>query len=143
MRIKIKKFRDVELPEAFNGDWVDLRIAQDIKATAGDPLFVPLGVGMILTEGTEAHLLPRSSTFKKTGLMLANGMGIIDNNYSGDDDEWGAWFYPTRDIEVPAGTRLLQFRIMDTQHTMFGDVAFEEVEHLNDESRGGFGSTGN
>ena len=124
------------------GDWIDLAIDEDISVAAFSVVKVPLGLAMKLPEGVEAHILPRSSTFIKTGLLLTNSMGVIDNSYSGDDDEWCAVFYATRATIIGRGTRLLQFRFVDTQATMFGDINFEEVTKLGDANRGGFGSTG-
>ena len=144
MNIKIKYTHEdsYRLKAIKKGDWIDLAIDEDISVNAGDVVKVPLGLAMKLPEGVEAHVLPRSSTFMKTGLLLANSMGVIDNSYSGDDDEWGAAFYATRAAVVGRGTRLLQFRLVDTQSTMFGDINFEEATKLDDANRGGFGSTG-
>ena len=144
MNIKIKYTHEdsYRLKAIKKGDWIDLAIDEDVSVNAGDVVKVPLGLAMKLPEGVEAHILPRSSTFMKTGLLLANSMGVIDNSYSGDDDEWGAAFYATRATFVERGTRLLQFRLVDTQATMFGDINFEEVTKLDDVNRGGFGSTG-
>lgn len=130
------------LNEIDKGDWIDLAIDEDISVNDGDAVKVPLGLAMKLPAGIEAHILPRSSTFIKTGLLLTNSMGVIDNSYSGDDDEWCAVFYATRAAVVERGTRLLQFRLVDTQSTMFGDINFEEATKLDDVNRGGFGSTG-
>lgn len=124
------------------GDWVDLAIDKDISVAAGEAVKVPLGFAMKLPDGVEAHVLPRSSTFMKTGLLLTNSMGIIDNSYSGNDDEWSSVFYATRQVDIERGTRLLQFRLVDTQATMFGQIGFEEVTQLDSVNRGGFGSTG-
>lgn len=124
------------------GDWIDLAIDEDISVADFSVVKVPLGLSMKLPDGIEAHILPRSSTFGKTGLLLANSMGVIDNSYSGDDGEWCAVFYATRATIVGRGTRLLQFRLVDTQATIFGDINFEEVTKLDDVNRGGFGSTG-
>lgn len=124
------------------GDWVDLAIDEDIYVVADCVVKVPLGLAMKLPNGVEAHVLPRSSTFIKTGLLLTNSMGVIDNSYSGNDDEWSAVFYATRQAFVERGTRLLQFRLVDTQKTMLGQIGFEEVTKLDSVNRGGFGSTG-
>ena len=144
MNIKIKyTYEDsYRLKAIKKGDWIDLAIDEDISVNAGDVVKVPLGLAMKLPEGVEAHVLPRSSTFMKTGLLLANSMGVIDNSYSGDDDEWCAVFYATRAAVVDRGTRLLQFRLANTQDAMFVNLEFEEVTKLDDVNRGGFGSTG-
>ena len=120
------------------GNWIDLYTMEDINLKAGEDVKVSLGVAMELPPGNEAHVLPRSSMFKKTGLLLTNGMGVIDNSYNGDGDYWGAHVYATRDILVPAGTRLFQFRIEKIQP----EVTFELVTELGNKNRGGYGSTG-
>lgn len=144
MNIKIKYTHEdsYRLKAIKKGDWIDLAIDEDISVNAGDVVKVPLGLAMKLPEGVEAHVLPRSSTFMKTGLLLANSMGVIDNSYSGDDDEWCAVFYATRATFVERGTRLLQFRLANTQDAMFVNLELEEVTKLDDANRGGFGSTG-
>ena len=140
MRIKIKYFSRYidKLDKIEKGDWIDLRSALEIKMKAGEHKLIPLGVGMILPEGYEAHIVPRSSTYKKFGIIQTNHMGIIDNSYSGEEDQWMLSAYALRDTVIPFNERICQFRIMEKQP----DIEFEEVEHLNDVSRGGFGSTG-
>lgn len=144
MDVKVKYTHEdsYRLKAIKKGDWIDLAIDKDISVNNGGVVKVPLGLAMKLPDGVEAHILPRSSTFIKTGLFLTNSMGVIDNSYSGDDDEWGAVFYATRPVVVERGTRLLQFRLVDTQATMFGNIEFEEVNKLDDTNRGGFGTTG-
>lgn len=121
-----------------NGDWIDLYIMEPINLKAGEDVRVSLGVAMELPPGYEAHILPRSSMFEKTGLLLTNSMGMIDNSYNGNDDYWSAHVYATRDVNVEAGTRLFQFRIEKNQP----DVKFELVTELTNKNRGGYGSTG-
>ena len=104
----------------------------------GEFALIPLGVGMILPEGYEAHIVPRSSTFKNWKILQVNSTGIIDNSYSGDDDQWMMPVYATEDTEIKKGDRICQFRIMEKMP----HIEIEEVEHLNIKSRGGFGSTG-
>lgn len=144
MNIKVKYTHEdsYRLKEIDKGDWIDLAIDEHISVNAGDVVKVPLGLAMKLPDGVEAHILPRSSTFMKTGLLLTNSMGVIDNSYSGDDDEWGAVFYATRDTVVERGTRLLQFRLANTQDAMFVHLELEEVKKLDYINRGRFGSTG-
>lgn len=139
-RIKIKYFsKDIPEVEIIpNGDWIDLRAAEDVIMWEGEYKAIPLGVGMILPEGYEAHVLPRSSTFKNWGILMTNSMGIIDNSYSGDEDQWHFPAYATRYTKIKKGDRICQFRIMIKQP----DIVFDVVEYLNDKSRGGFGSTG-
>ena len=141
MEVKIKYFTDkIDKIKYIAGksDWMDLRCAEDIELKAGDFRLIPLGVGMKLPEGYEAHVVPRSSTFKNFGLIQVNSMGIVDESYCGDNDQW---FWPalaTRDITVHVNDRICQFRIMEHQPAF----DFVEVEKLGENDRGGFGSTG-
>ena len=139
LSIQIKYFRDIEPIQKFeNGDWIDLRSGTDIDLKAGDQALIPLGVGMILPEGYEAHIVPRSSTLKKFGIIQGNHMGIIDNSYSGDEDEWMMSVIAVRDTHISKNDRICQFRVMKKQPKL----VFEKVKHLNETSRGGFGTTG-
>ena len=139
-KIKIKYFdQDIEHIEKISvGDWIDLRSAERVELKAGEYKLLRLGVGMILPDGYEAHVLPRSSTPSKFGIMMANGMGVIDNSYSGDADEWKFPAVAIRDTVINKGDRIAQFRIVKNQPT----IEFVFVEHLNEISRGGIGSTG-
>lgn len=137
--IKIKYFTDVEPIEKINkGDWIDLRAAERIELKAGEFKLIPLGVGMILPEGYEANIVPRSSTFKKWGIIQTNSFAVIDNSYSGDNDQWFYPVYATRDTVIEKNDRICQFRLNEIQKP----VTFEVVKRLNDTDRGGFGSTG-
>lgn len=140
MKIKIKYFSsDIEPIEKIAvGDWIDLRAAMTVYLKKGDYVLIPLGVGMILPDGYEAYLLPRSSTPSKFGVIMANSMGVIDNSYSGDADEWHFPAVAIRDTVIHKGDRIAQFRIVENQPY----IEFEVVEHLNEVSRGGIGSTG-
>lgn len=120
------------------GDWLDLRIAEDVDIKAGEFKLIPLGVAMRLPEGYEALVIPRSSTFKKYGIIQANSVGLIDESYRGDNDEWHFPAYATRDITIPKNTRICQFRILEHQPP----VMLKEVTKLSNIDRGGFGSTG-
>lgn len=120
------------------GDWIDLRAAETVKLQAGEFRIIPLGVSMKLPDGYEAHLLPRSSTFKKWGIIQVNHMGVIDQSYSGDGDIWGMAVLAMRDTKIEFGDRICQFRIMEKMPP----VEFVEVETLGGPDRGGFGSTG-
>lgn len=121
-----------------NGDWVDLRCADTVHLDAGQFAILPLGVSMRLPDGYEAHIAPRSSTFKRWGILQTNGVGVVDNSYSGDNDIWGMPVYATREANIYKGDRVCQFRIMRRMEP----VHFEEVPHLDGDDRGGFGSTG-
>lgn len=120
------------------GDWVDLASNTKVTYKKGDTVVIDFGVAMELPKGYEANLLPRSSTFQNTGLLLTNSMGIIDNSFCGDNDYWGAKFYATKDGSVEKGQRLCQFRIDKNQP----DVSIVEVDVLGNTDRGGYGSTG-
>lgn len=139
MNIKIKYFTDVNpIEKIAKGDWCDLRAAETIALKAGEFKLIPLGVGMILPDGYEANIVPRSSTFKNWGIMQTNHFAVIDNSYSGNDDQWFYPVYATRDTIIKKNERICQFRINEKQP----EIEFEVVDHLNDTNRGGFGSTG-
>lgn len=139
------KYRNETIPrlEIINtGDWIDLRVTHDVHLKAGEFTIADLGVAMQLPHNTEAHVVPRSSTFEKYGVLLANQMGIIDESYCGNDDYWKAPLYATRDVLIPAYTRILQFRIMPTMKSMYPGINFNETDKLTGQNRGGIGSTG-
>lgn len=137
--IKIKYHNDIRPLEILdNGDWIDLRAAEDVNLEKGDLRLISLGVSMKLPEGYEAHIVPRSSTFKHWGIIQANHMGVIDNSYCGDNDIWKFPAIATRDAVIYKNDRICQFRIMKKQPC----VRFDTVEHLNGPDRGGFGSSG-
>ena len=123
---------------AGKSDWIDLRAAEDVVMKQGEFRLISLGVAMELPAGYEAHIVPRSSTYKNFGLIQANSMGIIDGSYCGDNDIWRFPAIAMRDTKIHVGDRICQFRIMKNQPTL----VFEEVEHLEGADRGGFGSTG-
>ena len=120
------------------GDWIDLRIAEDVTLEAGEFKLIPLGVAMMLPKGYEALLIPRSSTFKKYGIIQANSVGLIDETYCGNNDEWHFPAYATRNISIHKNTRICQFRIIEHQPS----VGIVEVTELSEINRGSFGSTG-
>ena len=137
--IKIKYHNDIRPLEILdNGDWIDLRAAEDVNLEKGDFRLISLGVSMKLPEGYEAHIVPRSSTFKHWGIIQANHMGVIDNSYCGDNDIWKFPAIATRDAVIYKNDRICQFRIMKKQPC----VRFDTVERLNGPDRGGFGSSG-
>lgn len=133
------------LEKIHKGDWIDLYASEDtfVSTNTNKPTLVPLGVAMKLPPGYEAHVAPRSSTFKTWGIIQTNSFGIIDNSYSGDNDQW---MLPVicinpKDIQgtlIKAGDKICQFRIIESMP----EVNITEVEHLDDTDRGGFGSTG-
>ena len=145
--IKIKYVKDgmEKIEQIENGDWIDLRIAEDMHLEPNEFKLIPLGVAMALPLNYEALVIPRSSTFKKYGIIQANSIGLIDETYCGDNDEWQFPAYATRahfvlsgSNFVPKNTRICQFRIFKHQPT----VALVEADHLSYTNRGGFGSTG-
>ena len=139
--IKIKYFsEDIEKLRYIGGnsDWIDLRAAEDVTMKKGEFRLIRLGVAMELPQGYEAHVVPRSSTYKNFGLIQTNHMGVIDESYKGDADEWKWPTLAMRDTEVHAGDRLCQFRIMKHQP----QINFIEVQTLENEDRGGFGTSG-
>ena len=119
-------------------DWIDLRAAEEVELKAGEFKLIHLGVAMQLPEGYEAHIVPRSSTFKNFGIIQTNHCGIIDESYCGPNDWFYMPAYALRDTVIHVNDRICQFRIEKHQPT----IGFEEVDHLNGEDRGGIGSTG-
>lgn len=138
--IEIKYFDSdmLKIRKIHNGDWIDLRVAETVELKAGEYRLLRLGVGMILPNGYEAHVVPRSSTPSKFGIMCANSIGIIDNSYCGDKDEWKFPAVAIRDTKIEKGDRIAQFRIVKNQPR----IRFKTVFHLKEISRGGIGSTG-
>lgn len=118
-------------------DWIDLRAAEDVELKAGEFKLIHLGIAMQLPEGYEAHLVPRSSTFKNFGIIQTNHMGVIDETYCGPNDWWRMPVYAVRDTKIQKNERICQFRIMKHQPV----IQFEEAV-LGGSDRGGFGSTG-
>lgn len=168
MKIKVKLFNVKCQFEAIKkGEWIDLKAAETVQLTSPiantlygkrnkrdvefDYQMIPLGIGMKLPEGFEAHILPRSGTFKNFGILLVNSQGIIDSSYSGPNDQWKFPALSTRDITINEGDRICQFRIMPSQKATIwqkikwlftNKIEFEFVDDYDGEDRGGFGSTG-
>lgn len=137
--IIIKRVGDVPMPEHIAvGDWIDLCNSEDVSINTFECKPIPLGVCMKLPEGYEAHLLPRGSTYKNFGIIQANSMGIIDESYCGDNDQWFMPAIALRDTTIPKGSRICQFRIMPKMEK----VKFVETFQMLDKDRGGYGSTG-
>lgn len=137
--IKIKYHADIEpLVQKEGSDWIDLRAAEEVKLSPNQFKLIPLGVSMKLPEGYEAHIVPRSSTFKTWGIIQTNHMGVIDESYCGDDDQWMMPVLATKAVIIHRNDRICQFRIVKKQPK----ILFQEVDTLGEESRGGFGSTG-
>lgn len=139
--IKIKYFtEDIDRLAYIDGksDWIDLRASETVELKAGEFKLIPLGVAMQLPSGYEAHVVPRSSTFKNYGVLQVNSCGVIDGSYCGNEDMWRMPVYATRDTVIRKNDRICQFRIMENQPPL----TFTRVERLEGPDRGGFGSTG-
>lgn len=146
------------LQKIAKGDWIDLYIAtieiidepfiskvkrklgilKDYQYDKGTTLLFNLGIAMELPVGYESYITPRSSTFKKYGLILTNSIGVLDNLYKGDSDYYLAMCHSLKSGEVKAGDRLFQFRVQRNQP----HIRFQEVKSLGNEDRGGYGTTG-
>lgn len=139
-KIQIKYFdKEIDKVEKISkGDLIDLRSAETIELKKGEFHLIPLGVGMKLPNGYKANLYPRSSTYKKFGIIMANSVGQIDNSYSGDNDQWMFAAVALRDTIIHKNDRICQFEIQKIQP----EIEFEEVDYLDENSRGGIGSTG-
>lgn len=137
--IKVRYHADIyPLEKTEAGDWIDLRVAEDVEMKAGEYKLIPLGVSMQLPPGYEALVIPRSSTFKHWGILQTNSCGLIDNSYCGDDD---IWYFPaiaTRDVLIEKNSRICQFRIQKKMK----NVKFQTVNTLNNVNRGGLGHSG-
>ena len=175
LKIKVKRLnKNINLPKVIDkGDWIDLRASENVimhAPQAGtlkrhkvdgkeeshrdvefDFKLIPLGVAMKLPKGLEAVMLPRSSTYKKFGIIQTNHVGVIDNSYCGDNDEWKYPVVAMRDTVIHEGDRICQFRIQLSQKATFwqkfkwflsSGVKIVEVNYLGDMNRGGFCSTG-
>ena len=148
LKIRVKYFNDKleRLSKITKGNWIDLRSAEEIKLKAGEFKLIPLGIAIELPRGYEAHVVPRSSTFKNYGVIQTNHMGVIDGpgketgegGYCGDNDQWFMPVYALRDTAIHFNDRICQFRIMEQMN----ELEIEEVEHLDGVDRGGHGSTG-
>lgn len=138
--IKIKYFTDKidKIEKIENGDWIDLRAAEEVTLKAGEFKLVSLGVAMQLPEGYEAHVVPRSSTYKNFGVIQTNHQAVIDESYCGDNDVWKYPAYALKDTVIHVNDRICQFRIMKKQP----EIVFETVKELGNKDRGGLGSTG-
>lgn len=138
-KIKVKYLADIPKLETYvNGDWIDLRAAEDVDMHPDEYKLIPLGIAVELPEGYEALIAPRSSTYAKFGIILANSLGIIDESYKGDDDQWHFPAYALNFCHISKGERICQFRIIKHQPELY----ITEVESIGNENRGGIGSTG-
>lgn len=126
------------LEQTKRGNWIDTYVYEDITMKKGDFKYIPLGFACQLPDGYEAYIEPRSSTYKRWGLQMANEMGIVDTLFCSNTDQWMFPAIATRDVMIPKGTRICQFRIQKSQPR----ILFEEVADLGNEARGGLGSSG-
>ena len=139
MKIKVKYHSNIyPLEKRETGDWIDLRVAEDVSMKAGEFKLISLGVSMQLPDGYEALIVPRSSTFKNWGVLQTNHCGVIDNSYCGDNDIWMFPALATRDVFIEKNSRICQFRIQQKMQY----VSFETVDNLGNPDRKGFGSSG-
>lgn len=140
MKIEIKYLSDKieHLEKLEKGDWIDLRAAKNISLNQGETALIPLGICMKIPDGYEAHIAPRSSTYKNFGITMPNSIGIIDGSYCGEDDEWFMLAKAERDTSIAVNDRVCQFRIIEKQP----EFELLIVEHMSGENRGGYGSTG-
>lgn len=139
MTIQIRYHAPIEkIGRIEQGDWIDLRAAEDVTLKAGESRLISLGVSMRLPMGFEAHIVPRSSTFSRWGILQTNSMGVVDESYAGDEDIWRMPVYAVRDTQIRMNDRICQFRVVEKMPP----VSFQEVDGMEQASRGGFGSTG-
>lgn len=139
MIVQIKYFSDIIKIKKYElGDWIDLRSAIDVELKKGEFKLIPLGIGMILPKGYEAHIVPRSSTYKNFKIIQTNHQAVIDESYCGDNDQWYYPIYAMKDTVIHKNDRICQFRIMEKQP----QLEFVETDKLVDIDRGGFGSSG-
>jgi len=139
LKIKIKYLSNIiKIKKIAIGDWIDLRTAEDSIIKRGAYKLIPLGIAMELPKGYEAHVVPRSSTFQNFHVIQTNHMGVIDESYCGDNDQW---YFPAFALDwsyIPKNSRICQFRIVKKME----NVQLVEVEKLNNKNRNGLGSTG-
>lgn len=138
IKVKYENSNMQHMQKISEGDWIDLRAAETVKLKKGDFKLISLGVAMKLPKGYEAHIVPRSSTFKNFGIIQTNHQAVIDNSYCGDNDIWKYPVYALKDTVIKEGDRICQFRIMKKQPKL----RFKVVDKLKAKDRGGFGSTG-
>lgn len=130
-----------KLGSDIHGVMCDLSASETVELKQGEVKVIPLGVSMKLPYDDFGIVVPRSSTCLKHGIMMANSIGIIENEYCGDGDVWGFVAYAIRDTVIERGTRIAQF--MPSPFVPdWNKIVFEEVESMGCADRGGYGSTG-
>lgn len=148
MKIRVKYFEGAtKLQKIEKGNWIDVYANKDIFVEVNERAMVPLGFALELPKGWEGHLAPRSSTFKTWGIIQTNSVGVVDDTYIGDNDQWHMPVYCLQGKDekdgikgtwIRKGDKIGQFRIME----VMPPIEFEEVESFGNAERGGFGSTG-
>lgn len=152
LNVRIKYFEGAtKLKKISKGNWIDVYARRDVFVPTGERAMIPLGFALELPQGWEGHLAPRSSTFKTWGVIQTNSVGVVDDTYIGDNDEWHMPVYclDAKDTEtvdgiekrgswVKHGDKIGQFRIME----VMPEIEFNEVNSFGNEDRGGFGTTG-
>ncbi len=140
LEIKIKYFSDeiTKITKIKQGDWIDLRAASTVAIPKNEFQLIPLGVAMQLPSGYEAHIAPRSGTYKNFRIIQTNSVGVVDESYCGPNDQWLMPVYAMEDTVIELNDRVCQFRIVEKMP----EVVFVEVEELDNPDRNGFGSTG-
>lgn len=152
MKLRIKYFENAtKLTKITKGNWIDVYANKDVFVEVNERAMIPLGFALELPNGWEGHLAPRSSTFKTWGIIQTNSVGVVDDTYIGDNDQWHMPVYCLQGKDniivdgvkksgtwIKKGDKIGQFRIME----VMPNIEFEEVEHLENDNRGGFGTTG-
>lgn len=138
LKIKYHDSELIKLIQVEGSDWIDLRCAEDVEIEQFDSKLISLGISMEIPAGFEAHIAPRSGTFKNYGVIMTNGLGIIDQKFKGNGDIWGMNVWATRKTKINKNDRICQFRIIEKQPKLI----FNEVDDMNNEDRGGWSSTG-
>ena len=140
-KLKIKyHVKELEKLRYIDGksDWIDLRVAENVSMKQGEYRLISMGISVEIPKGHEMLIVPRSSAFKNFGILQTNSMGVVDESYCGDNDIIRMPVLAMRDTELHINDRIGQFRLMPHQP----EVHFIEVDHLDNEDRGGFGTTG-
>lgn len=139
--IKVKRFdKSIPLPEhkTKGAAAFDFHARISIEILPREIQYVPLNVAIEVPKSHFLLLVSRSSTHKK-GLMMANGIGIMDPDFSGDEDEYKAVYYNFTDkpVLIEKGERIAQGLIVKRE-----DIKWKEVDKMKNKTRGAFGTTG-
>ena len=140
-KLKIKyHVKELEKLRYIDGksDWIDLRVAENVSMKQGEYRLISMGISVEIPKGYEMLIVPRSSAYKNFGILQTNAMGVVDESFRGDNDIIHMPILAMRDTEIHINDRIGQFRLMPHQP----EVHFIEVDHLDNEDRGGFGTTG-